>query len=55
MVRVYQTKFGAGNSNKPGNCLQAVIASLLELKLEDVPHFMEHGDMWAKVHDDFIN
>lgn len=34
MKPVNQTKFG-----EEGNCLQACIASLLELKLEDVPEF----------------
>lgn len=26
----------------PGNCLQAAVASLLDLDLDDVPHFIEH-------------
>lgn len=46
MKEVYQTIF------KPplGNCLQACIASLLELPLEGVPNFMEAGDdaWWAE-------
>ena len=54
MLPIFQTKFGTGNSNNPGNCLQAVIASLLELNLNDVPHFMEYGNLWAKTHDDFL-
>lgn len=29
-----------------GNCLQACIASLLELPLEDVPHFTAMGEEW---------
>lgn len=28
----------------PGNCLQAAVASLLDLDLDDVPHFIEHDD-----------
>ncbi len=36
MKPVYQTKFGKGN----GNCFQAALASILELPLDDVPHFM---------------
>ena len=35
MIEVYQTKFGQPG----GNCLQACIASILELKLDDVPDF----------------
>ena len=33
MIKVYQTKFGKGK----GNCLQACVASILELKLEEAP------------------
>ncbi|AIZ01780.1 hypothetical protein ArV1_093 [Arthrobacter phage vB_ArtM-ArV1] len=29
-----------------GNCWQACIASLLELPIEDVPHFILHEDWW---------
>ena len=29
-----------------GNCMQAAIASLFDLKLEDVPNFKELGDNW---------
>ena len=35
MKRVYQTISG----NKKGNCWQASVASLFELKIQDVPHF----------------
>jgi hypothetical protein len=43
---VYQTKFGAGE----GNCLQAALASVLELDLEDVPNFAEYGNrFWPEV------
>jgi hypothetical protein len=39
MIRVDQTTFG-----KPaGNCFAACVASLLELRLEDVPFFMDAG------------
>lgn len=36
MKPVYQTTFGYPN----GNCFQAALASILELPLEKVPHFM---------------
>lgn len=31
-------------SGVPGNCLQAAVASLLDLDLEQVPHFIRHDD-----------
>jgi hypothetical protein len=40
----------------PGNCLQAAVASLLELDLDDVPHFITHDDWlqhlvnWGREH-----
>lgn len=42
MKKVYQTIV---DENK-GNCMQAAIASLLELPLEEVPHFLEFKDGW---------
>jgi len=36
MIKVYQTIVDKGY----GNCMQAVVASLLELPLDDVPHFL---------------
>lgn len=41
MKKVYQTIIDIGH----GNCMQAAIASLLELELEEVPHFKEE-DSW---------
>jgi hypothetical protein len=38
MIKVYQTKVSESN----GNCAQAVIASLLEINLNDVPNFAEN-------------
>ena len=51
MKPVDQTSFG-----KPhGNCLQACIASVLELELDDVPNFMERrGDLWQEAVKDFL-
>jgi len=51
MKKVYQTIVKKGH----GNCMQAVIASLLELNLEEVPNFIEYGDKWYNVFDKFIN
>lgn len=55
MQKVRQTIFaskdhdpGQTPSVKSGNCLQAAVASLLDLSLEDVPHFLEDGDNWAE-------
>lgn len=37
MIRVDQTQFGSPH----GDCFRACIASVLELELEDVPHFCD--------------
>lgn len=43
MIPIDQTKFGKGE----GNCFQACVASLLELRLDLVPHFCEgENDNW---------
>ena len=50
MKPVYQTIFGLPH----GNCLQAAVASLFELELDDVPNFMERGDDWEKCFERFV-
>ena len=51
MIKVYQTII----DKKHGNCMQAVIASLFEKPLEEVPHFLEQeswfGSMWKYLND----
>lgn len=51
MIKVYQTIIDKGH----GNCLQAVIASLLEKPLDEVPHFIEQeswfGSLRHYLHD----
>lgn len=42
MKPVFQTIYSVPH----GNCLQACVASILELSLEEVPNFMLHGDGW---------
>lgn len=42
--KVYQTEFGEGN----GNCWSACIASMLKMKLEDVPNFCLNVNTWWK-------
>lgn len=46
MTPVYQNRFGEGY----GNCMQAAFATLFDLKLEEVPNFIEidnwHDAMW---------
>ena len=37
MKKVFQTIVDPGN----GNCMQAAVASLLELEIEEVPHFLK--------------
>jgi len=49
---VYQTIFGPPH----GNCLQAAVASILELNLDEVPNFMaveSEGD-WLDIYIDFM-
>jgi len=52
MEPVYQTLFGGPDAprSEQGNCLQAALASLFHLALEDVPHFIGlYGDEgWAE-------
>jgi len=50
MKKVYQTIV----DNKSGNCMQAVIASLFELALEEVPPFIEYGERWYEVFYQFL-
>lgn len=44
MRPVSQTIFHGDPDGRPGNCLQATVASLLELPLLAVPHFLLHED-----------
>lgn len=53
---IHQTQFGTSiNSEAPGNCTQAAVATLMGLNLDDVPHFVEltlgdpRGGAWAHV------
>lgn len=48
MTPVEQTLFGGPEAEVPGNCLTACVASVLELPLGDVPHFVVYGDWWAR-------
>lgn len=41
-------------AGRPGNCLQAAAATLLDLPLADVPHFLEHAD-WQEAMETFLN
>lgn len=49
MKKVFQDIHGEG-----GNCLPAVIASLLELPLENVPHFNTMPNHWFEELTDFL-
>lgn len=45
MRPVTQTILDTGDRTREGNCLQAAVASLLHLGLDDVPHFVQqHSD-----------
>lgn len=56
MRQVTQTILYDPDSPAPGNCLQAAVASLLDLDLDDVPHFIVHEDwlermvLFARLH-----
>lgn len=57
MKPVLQTRFVAADTTlaeidalpgeQRGNCLQAAVASLFELALDDVPHFVAEDDWWG--------
>lgn len=49
MKKVFQSRIEKGH----GTCMQAAIASLFELFLEDVPNFIELGYEWFNVMSDF--
>ena len=42
MKKVFQSRI----EKKHGTCMQAAIASLFEMFIEDVPNFIEMGDEW---------
>lgn len=42
MIPVDQDKFGWPD----GNCFDACVASILELRLDEVPHFNSRGEQW---------
>ena len=46
MTPTTQTITVGDGSGRQGNCLQAAVASLLDLPLDDVPHFLEQGENW---------
>ncbi|MFC1418582.1 hypothetical protein [Streptacidiphilus cavernicola] len=47
MAEVTQTILHGDPQGRQGNCLQAAVASLLDLPLDDVPHFVEADDWTA--------
>lgn len=51
MKQVTQTITVGDSSGLPGNCLQAAVASLLELDLEEVPHFALYDDWLERLVD----
>lgn len=38
-----------------GDCMRAVVASLLDMQIEAVPHFLLHGDNWFGVFWRFLD
>jgi hypothetical protein len=51
---VTQTILVGDPSGRLGNCLQAAVATILTLSLDEVPHFAEH-DNWAQALVDFAH
>jgi hypothetical protein len=49
--QVTQSILHGDPSGRPGNCLQAAVASLLELELDEVPHFIEYEDWLERLRD----
>lgn len=41
-----QRRDGHGDDGTPGDCFRACVASLLDLPIEDVPHFVQHVSWW---------
>lgn len=50
---VTQTITVNDGSGRQGNCLQAAVASLLDLQLDDVPHFVELKSSWWELMETF--
>ena len=51
MIKVYQKIIDKGN----GDCMQAVMASLFEKRMEEIPHFISFGKNWFSEFYKFIN
>lgn len=49
MKKIYQTIVGGERSN----CMQAAVASLFELPLQEVPNFIAFGEQWLSIMQDF--
>lgn len=45
----------AGTPGRQGNCLQAAVATILELPLDDVPHFAELDKSWSEALAEFAH
>lgn len=50
---VTQTIFIGDPGGRLGNCFQACVASVLDLPLEEVPHFIEFDD-WVQLFYNFV-
>lgn len=51
MQKVYQDIVDKGD----GDCMRACIASLFELTIEQVPHFLRFGDSWFSTMCNFVD
>jgi hypothetical protein len=59
VIPVDQTQFAITTDERAGNCMQAVLASLLELPLDDVPNFAaiesDEPGKWFLALDDWLH
>jgi hypothetical protein len=54
MIRVYQTIISDEEKGIHGNCFPACIASILELRLDEIPKLQDMGSNWFPVLWDFL-
>lgn len=51
MIGETQTILAGREDGVPGNCVQAAVASFLDLPIEAVPHFVLFADWWSAMCD----
>lgn len=51
MIPVYQTIF----DNKIGDCMRAILCTLLDKSISDIPNFLEYGDNWYEEMGNYLD